>query len=112
MNELNTPRFEDENDLTTNFEELVAAIAPYIKGLNLADAIPRIKQGVRGYFINFGKSLTKFEENNLSRTQELPQPNQIFMLNDSRIAIAVENENICIYQDMGEDWLKFLICSA
>lgn len=112
MNELNTPRYEDENDITTNFEELIAAIVPYIKGLNLTDAIPRIRQGVRGYFVNIGKPLTNFDENNLSRTRELPQRNHIFILNDARIAIALENETITIYQDMGEDWLKFITCSA
>jgi hypothetical protein len=119
MSELQTSNYDEENNQIVRFEELIGSIKPYIEGLKIQDAIPRIIVGIRSYFLSLGESKTKIKEYkntgeaiNLDITKQLPEINEEIKLTDAQIAIAVKDEMIIVYQYIeGAGWLALVEAS-
>ncbi|MFC1647649.1 hypothetical protein ACFL10_01490 [Patescibacteria group bacterium] len=120
MGEKQTPGHDEESNLTLKFEELIGAIKPAILGLDVSQAMPRIKQAIRAYFLAIGKSMVDIKGNesvsdwqNLEIISDFPELHEIFELADNTIAIAAKEDTIVVYQFIGKNrWVHLITAQS
>lgn len=120
MSEIQTLNYNEENNLILRFEELIGAIKSNIAGLNVQQAMPRIIVGIRSYFLSLGEPKANVKEYkntgdamNLEITQQLPDTHEKIDLTDAKIAIAVKDDMVIVYQYIEEvGWLELVNAEA
>ncbi len=120
MSEISTSNYDEENNMIVKFEEFIGAIKPNIVGLKVQQALPRIIVGIRSYFLSLGESKANIQENkitgnalNFEITKQLPDTYEEIDLTDARIAIAIKDDKIIVYQFIEEvGWLNLVNAEA